>query len=619
MTENANTSEKTIQSQLSDLAEQSRTLIFTNLTAAQAHLAEIETLLAQEENLDYRLQFHADSAIVANQLYQFERAEAHFEQALALVAATGNGRQQSEIYIDFAATLTNLQQLDRANDYLERAKKYLQSSPDAVLQARWTCREAYLWLFYNDTKRAAELFLLAETMLIELEQPSIKNAYFQTLVYIGFGILYDKTGDSLRSAQAYQRVVTICETFGLRARLAWHYLNIGKAYISLKDYDQAEQFFRAVETTQDDSSPLARAHAKANLGYCVFQKNRFAEALQLLDDAEQLYAHNRNDADSLSTVFHWKGLLFKALDREKKAKKHFAQALQYAAKANNVRQQAIVCKDIALLLATQHEYKDAYDYQVLHDKLVKQHYEQTSQNRLSEIELKYETERKRQESEMLRLQATSLQLKALRAQMNPHFMFNALNAIQHFVLIGDANLAGKYLAQFAKLMRQSLEYSELEIIALEDEIAFLSVYLEINKHLRFDERLTFQIEVDDDIEDDILGVPTMIIQPYLENAIEHGLRPLKGGNIRIHFSLIDDDTLRCTIEDNGVGRAQAKAMQDRNEYHLHHRSRGTNITEKRLEILNNNVQNNLFVQTIDLTAPTGTRVEITIPIVEMLH
>ena len=196
------------------------------------------------------------------------------------------------------------------------------------------------------------------------------------------------------------------------------------------------------------------------------------------------------------------------------------------------------------------------------------HNEEVNERGVMEMQVKYETEKSEQEAEMLRLQATGLQLKALRAQMNPHFMYNALNSIQNFITSEQTESATKYLAKFAKLMRQSLEYSDLEMISLEKEIEFLEDYLQLNQKLRFENFLNYEINLSEDIEEDIMGVPTMIIQPYVENAIEHGLRTVESGTVKIHFSLADEDTILCIIEDNGIGREVAKERQRKDGYHL---------------------------------------------------
>jgi sensor histidine kinase YesM len=206
--------------------------------------------------------------------------------------------------------------------------------------------------------------------------------------------------------------------------------------------------------------------------------------------------------------------------------------------------------------------------------------------------------------------------------MNPHFIYNALNSIQNFITSNDPSTASRYLAKFAKLMRQSLEYSDEEIISLEKELEFLEDYLFINQRLRFEDRLSYKIIVDDEIEEDILGVPTMIVQPYVENALEHGLRSRKDGIITVHFKLQDEDTICCVVEDNGIGRKQALALQENDPNRVNYRSRGTQITEKRLELLRQTKEKEVHVRTIDLEDPEtkiakGTRVEILIPIVEV--
>ncbi|MFK7937300.1 MAG: hypothetical protein AB8G22_27550, partial [Saprospiraceae bacterium] len=193
------------------------------------------------------------------------------------------------------------------------------------------------------------------------------------------------------------------------------------------------------------------------------------------------------------------------------------------------------------------------------------------------------------------------------------------------------------------LMLQSLEYSDLEIISLEDEIGFLEDYLTINAKLRFEDRLQYEIKVCEEIEEDIMGVPTMIVQPYVENSIEHGLRTKKQGLVKVHFTLANEHTILCTVEDNGIGRRKTAQLQDKDPRYNNHRSKGTSITERRLEILHNLDKNNhldvlsinedspellieekkknTYVKIIDLVdsenVPTGTRVEILIPIVEI--
>jgi tetratricopeptide (TPR) repeat protein len=409
----------------------------------------------------------------------------------------------------------------------------------------------------------------------------------------------------------------------MRTRLSWHYLNVGTGFMGLGDQEGAEPYFRKAIDIQDDISQLARASAYANLGFCYFDKKEYNEALELFDRAEHVYKENsEEDYYNFSVIESWRGRLYAETGKRKLAREHFALAFEYADQIEDYMQLSSVSKDIATFYAEEGDYKNAYEYQLLYDRMGEKYLEQVNERKQLELEIKYEAEKKKQETEMLKLEATKLQLKALRAQMNPHFMYNALNSIQNFITSNEITFAAKYLAKFARLMRQSLDYSDLEIISLEKEVEFLDDYLYINEKLRFEDSLKYTITIDDEIEEDILGVPTMIVQPYVENAIEHGLRTKKNGLIQLNFKMLDEDTILCVIEDNGIGREKARQLQMQDAQYQNHRSKGTFVTEKRLQILHNSKEKGVFVETIDLTDPEsgealGTRVEIKIPIVEI--
>ena len=597
---------------------------FTNIRKAQKLLAEQEILLDKYPYPDLKLTFHLHTAIVENQFYNYRLSESHFKQAVQIVDAEGNVSQQTEVYIDFAGTLMNMGEKEQAATLLEKAARNLKAFPNDILMARHLCREGNLWLHYTDYDRATEFLFQSDKLFktIDANLLTIKDLYFQTLIHSGLGLIFEKTEDMQRCIAAYRRVIDMSETAGIKSRLAWHYVNVGKAYMTLNDHTNAKEFFQKADGIKDDISQAARAHATSNLGYCLYLDGYYTEALEHYSRAEVIYKRtNKTDYENLSNISRWKGNVFDALGKHKFAEKRLLEALKLATLGKITRQQAIIYHELADFYAEKDDFKNAYKYERQHSRLVKKSYEEMNKIKVDELEFKYEAERRRKEAEMLRLQATGLQLKALRAQMNPHFMFNALNAIQNYIS-EDREFAAKYLAKFAKLMRASLEYSELEVISLENEIEFLEDYLIINQKLRFEGKLQYNILIDEDIEEDIIGVPTMIVQPYIENALEHGIRLKKEGLIKIEFKLIDDDAILCIIEDNGVGRVRAKEIQERNQYHIKHKSRGINITERRLEILHSTRKDTFSIKTIDLydplsNEPLGTRVEVQIPIVEL--
>lgn len=597
---------------------------FTNISKAQQLLREQHEILIEHPHPDYQLNFHLYTAFVENQLYHFPDAEFHYLLSIDLLQERGTLVQQAEVFIDYAGVAMNLGHNENAEHYIQKAEKVLNIYPDERLLARLVCREGFLNLHFGDFSNAIELLLKADKKINALKDPlKLKDYYFLTLIHSGLGKVYEQNDDLEQSIYSYRKVVRMCEEMGMGTRLAWHYLNVGTAYMSQNNREEAEHYFLKAIDTSDDLSEFARASAYANLGYCQYEEKNYEKALNLFDRAEGLFKQNSaSDYYNFSIIEGWRGRLHADLGDKDEALIHFTKALKNAHKSGNNKQLSGICKDMATFFAEIKRYKKAYEYQIQYDKYQEIYSEEINRRRQLEFEVKYEAEKRKQEADMLQLQAIKLQLKALRAQMNPHFMYNALNSIQNFITSNHAESASKYLAKFAKLMRQSLDYSDLENISLEKEIEFLDNYLEINQKLRFEDRLTYEIIIDEEIEEDILGVPTMIIQPYVENAIEHGLRTKQQGHIKIIFALYDEDGIMCIVEDNGIGRKKARMLKLQDPKFQNHRSRGTAITEERLRILHQSEPNEVFVEIVDLidaetSIPTGTQVKIKIPIVEI--
>lgn len=226
------------------------------------------------------------------------------------------------------------------------------------------------------------------------------------------------------------------------------------------------------------------------------------------------------------------------------------------------------------------------------------------------IRIKHEDEKRILEIEK---QMFSLEQTALRLQINPHFIFNSLNSIQSFVIASDTDLAINYLAKFAQLMRLILSNSHMAFIPVTDELKALHYYMDIER-LRFDNKFDYQFVIDPAIDADFTEIPPMIIQPYVENAILHGILNKKGkGNITISMKKLESSIL-CVVEDDGIGREAANEIKARSD--LHHKSRGMLITQKRLELLNKQSEGQMSVNIIDLRTAggeaCGTRVEILI-------
>jgi len=211
----------------------------------------------------------------------------------------------------------------------------------------------------------------------------------------------------------------------------------------------------------------------------------------------------------------------------------------------------------------------------------------------------------------LQLQLSALEMKALRAQMNPHFIFNALNSIQECIITKNTDTAYSYLSSFSKLVRMILENSEKQFISLEDEIETLRLYLSIEK-LRFDDSFEYKIVIAPQVDVTFVRLPAMIIQPFVENALWHGLIQKKGEKKLLLSFRVEVNSLICVVKDNGVGRKHTEQTQ--NSRQIKKQSMGVKITEERLQLLETEASIRINDMEDRHGQPCGTEVTITIPL-----
>lgn len=233
------------------------------------------------------------------------------------------------------------------------------------------------------------------------------------------------------------------------------------------------------------------------------------------------------------------------------------------------------------------------------------------------IRLRIKTEKKKtiEEREKLEMERNLLEMeqKALRLQMNPHFIFNAMNTVQAMIAKKDEKSARYYLAKFSKLMRKVLENSRNQIITIHDEVEALENYLQLEK-ISTDDQFDFEIHIDPKIEPDAYGIPPLLLQPFAENAIVHGLREINyRGKIDVHFQW-KETFIECSVTDNGRGRKIAQEI--RHQKSSYHKSTALVLTQERLAAMSSDLKVKSF-EIIDLENPFGTKVILRIPIIEV--
>ncbi|MEM1325144.1 MAG: histidine kinase [Bacteroidota bacterium] len=212
-----------------------------------------------------------------------------------------------------------------------------------------------------------------------------------------------------------------------------------------------------------------------------------------------------------------------------------------------------------------------------------------------------------------------IEMTALRAQMNPHFLFNVLNSIKLYMVQNDARTASRYLTKFSRLIRLILNNSKVSMVTLEEELNALKLYIEM-ENFRFNDKFDYELNVEEGVSTGSVKIPPMVLQPYVENAIWHGLMHKEQERGLLSMTVRQDDQnsgLLFIIEDNGIGRE--RAMQIRTRTANKHKSVGMQITQDRIAIANKLFNTNATVEVIDLKEDgqaTGTRVVLHLPVKE---
>ncbi|MGI9551486.1 MAG: tetratricopeptide repeat-containing sensor histidine kinase [Aurantibacter sp.] len=454
-------------------------------------------------------------------------------------------------------------------------------------------------------------------------------------------------------------------------------MNIGSLYADREELKKAEVLYlKALKIDRENGNERFIASDLENLGNIYNKMELYADALSHHQEALKLrekLPYKVEEALSLSQVGHTHTLL----KNHSLAKDFLNRALAVAEETKTTKLTRDIYQKLSELYSRKNDQGNAYkylkSYTVLKDSLLNEE----SIRQVGELSAKYETEKKDQQIVILakekelqekeiqrqatlknasiigailiallggsffytfRLRAknqkaldsknreirevnfqrqlTELEMKALQAQINPHFIFNCMNSINEMILDGNNDNASKYLTKFSKLIRLILENAEATEVSLENELTMLEAYIQLEA-LRFKGDIKYDIQVEDNIDLENTYLPSMVLQPFVENAIWHGLLHKKdGGKGKIGISIAQPQNLLvCQIEDNGVGREKALALRQKSVWKS--KSLGVKITEERLNILSKEFKKQL-IKIIDLKDKAGqalgTRVEVNIPI-----
>jgi len=466
------------------------------------------------------------------------------------------------------------------------------------------------------------------------KDPLVKNNK-RFLNSVGNNLLVTKTNlNKLDKALFYALALEKTET---RPRsLANLFLNIGDLYVAKKEFYIANKYYKkSLKQYKTINSSEGIIKIYNNLGNSFTKSKKYNEAEYYLLKANKILINDDN-INSLQANYEMLATLYENIKDIKKAllyiKKGVAikdsilskEKLKSIAKyetlyktEKSIREKENAEKQTKILHLENQKNKNLLaSFTIIFSLLVLvaffffNRYKTKKKNELVLTELE-ETQKRLAVEKQYR----TSELKALKAQMDPHFIFNALNSIQEYIVMNQKNLASDYLGKFASLMRKFLNYSDKGQISLYEEIETLTIYLELEK-VRFEEKLNYQFKIENGLNTANYNIPTMLIQPYVENALKHGLLHLKNNrNLSISFSK-NNNNIQCIIKDNGVGRKKSKELQAVKS--KMHKSFATKATQERLTLLNFGKDKKIGVEIIDLCSSnkeTGTKVIVTIPIV----
>ena len=537
--------------------------------------------------------------------------ETILELEVQLQQNTTNSKERVDILHQLIAYYLNID-LNKTKVYIDEAEKisteinYDEGIGTSFLQ---------LGIFYylnSDIENALINYLKADVILAK--SMNWKN---RIKPKANIGMVYMQTQQYEEALRIYKEIENEIKLIPIDIIHAQMYINIDAAYCFLKDPKNGIVYSqKALQISEQLNSRYGIAVSESNLGGHFILLDKPEEALQHIARSKEICEADGYTIILLSNFIEYADCYLR-LQQYETALGYAEKAIPLARKVQDIEKEAYIMKHIMNIYERQEDFKNALIASRTYIELKEKMLNNEKIKSFNTLQLKYETEKKEAALNQLKLEQIQSELTALKSQMNPHFIFNALNSIQELYTIGDKKTANEQMANFATLTRKILDVSGKQKIDLADEIDILTKYLEL-EGIRFENDFVYQINLSKNIDVDYVQLPPMLIQPYVENSIKHGLLHKKGAkHLTLNFILNDDETnLVCEIIDNGIGRiASSEINKNRPQSHV---SFSTSATEKRLQLLNQGKKENIAVLFEDIEDENknslGTKVSIQIPI-----
>lgn len=548
----------------------------------------------------------------------------------------------SVIGITYARTNEN----DKALEIFELNRQRALETGRDTIAAQVMLNIASIYTVKDSSQKAMSL-LMESAKIFEAMKDSNMLSYAYTNIGILFGKIKERDRQLAYSKKAFAMsggVIKDKKTLILATNLAVNYLNnvmVDTAEtLGLEILEKSRQFGNTKTTTQ----------ILNHLANIAVKKGEYEKGIDYANEVigyEGVLKHNQ----TFSSIYAYRGIAHLRSGRSKLAVADLEKGLEYATIDSSLQRQEMNLRYLQEAYAKLGRYEDAYRALLRFKEVADTLASEDNIRILNDIDTKYQTEKKEQQLRELNIENQVAELKirqrniwiivvvvlafvgagflffisrqrilkeqqeslenrlvSLRVQLNPHFIFNALTAVQNYMLSGkDLREATRYLSNFAKVMRAFLEYNQEEEISLDKELYALELYVGIQK-LRFSNGFEFNVVMDDDMVPEEVLVPPMIMQPLIENAIEHGIRNVENGTIELSYKLKGTD-LVIRVSDNGVGRdkaAESPKVKDKT-------SLATKITAERISLLNRKGRGKYSFELKNNESGVGTTAIFTMP------
>lgn len=561
---------------------------------------------------------------------------------------------------------------DRSLEYYEKSLKIDEKLNKKSGIATTLTNIAGVYYIRGNITKAFEYTFRSLKMEQELGNKSGEAGSLATI-----GIMYQDLKEVDKALSYSTQALKLYEKIGDKSGAANCYMNIGNNYVhqlkfeeddsNLKKDPENDVFISKALASYNSGLPLAmelgdkslQAAAYEGIGTIYAITKDYNKALPLLIKAYNGHTEV-NDARGVCIVGNTLAKTYKVMNQLDKALEYSNKSQALAKEMMHIESMITTEKILSEIYSSKNDAQKAMEHYKRHIKLRDSVFDIEHKKEVANISAKYETEIKEKENKELTLAnqvqqskldknkyfifglvallllclgvayliifrnklkhtqtRVKLEQKLLRSQMNPHFIFNALTAIESFIYKNEPREAGKYLSGFARLMRLILENSREDYVSLEKEINTLEHYLNLQK-LRYDNAFSYTINIDENIDISAITIPPMLAQPFIENSIEHGLKNIgRHGEIALNF-ILKDNELVFEARDNGIGFERSMAIKNKESGH---RSMATTITLERLKNLNRNKSKKIKWLSEDIKDHIdnvlGSRVVFTIPFKEL--